>query len=201
MEEFNEKMNNRNRMIRVLLSVVILFLLITGISFAAYTWRFNGTLTNQISTTGIQLDFLESQENVINITNALPMTDEEGKYQHETFDFAVTTKTKSNTSIAYTLSIGKLAADTGYTLLNDSDIKVYLEDYEGNVVVAPTLVSNLTSYKLYTGTHVHSNSAETVQSKFKLRAWIDDAKTNSAKNWTADTKLQYKFKINLNASE
>ena len=201
MEELDKKVNNRNNVIRVLLSVAILILLITGISLAAYSWRFNGTLTNQISTTGIELDFLESQDNIINITNALPMTDEEGKYQHETFDFAVTSKTKSNTSIGYTLSIEKLAADTGYTLLNDSDIKVYLEDYDGNVLVVPTLISSLSNYQLYQGSHSHNSTTESVQSKFKLRAWIDESKTNDAKNWTTTTKLQYKFKINLSASQ
>ena len=201
MDELNKKVNNRNNIMRVLLSVVILLLLITGISLAAYNWRFNGTLTNQISAVDIELDFLESQDNIINITNALPMADEEGKYQHETFDFAVTSKTTKNTSIGYTLSIEKLVADTGYTLLNDGDIKVYLEDYAGNIVVAPTLISSLSNYQLYHGKHNHSSSTETVQSKFKLRAWIDESKTNDAKSWTTDTKLQYKFKINLSAGE
>ena len=59
----------------------------------------------------------------------------EGKSQTATFDFAVTSKTTKETVIGYTVSLEKLEPDTGYTFLNDSDIKIYIEDYNGNVVL------------------------------------------------------------------
>lgn len=195
------QLDNKQLIIRVALLIIMLLLVITGTSLAAYTWRYNGTTANRISTVDISMDYLESNSEIINITNALPMYDEEGIYQNDTFDFAVTSKTTRNTTINYTLTIEKLTADTGYTSLNDSDIKVYLEDYEGNVLVQPTLISALSNYVLYTGSHAHSSSTESVQTKFKLRAWIDESKINAAKNWDTTTQIQYKFKINVSGTE
>lgn len=196
-----ENKRSLSSIIKIVLFILILLIAIFGVSYAGYTWRHNGTLTNQISTDNISLDFLESNDNIISITNALPMTDAEGKIQGDVFDFAVTSKTKKNVSISYTLSVGKLATDTGFTALNDSDIKIYLEDYAGNILLNPTLISNLSNYNFYSGSQQHSVSNETVQDKFKLRVWIDESKTNDAKSWTTSTKLQYKFKVNINAQE
>ena len=162
MDEIKNEIDNRKIVIRVALLVVMLMLLITGTSLAAYTWTHTGSNTNTISTVDISMDLLESSSEIINITNALPMSNEDGISQNEAFKFAVSTKTTANTTIAYTLSIEKLTPDTGYTFLNDNAIKVYLEDYEGNVLVRPTLISNLTNYVLYTGTQTHSMSNETV---------------------------------------
>lgn len=201
MEENNNQLDNKKYLIRVALLVIMLLLLITGTSLAAYTWTYNSTNKNRISTTEISLDFLESNDEIINITNALPLTDEEGKYQNEYFDFVVNTKSSTATTINYTLKIEKLSADSGYTLLNDNNIKVYLEDYDRNVLVQPTLISSLTNYVLYTSSHVHTASTETLQSKFRLRAWIDSSKTNEAKNWNESTKMQYKFKLNVSGTE
>ena len=195
------QLDNKKLIVRVALLIIMLLLLIMGTSLAVFTWQYNGTTANRISTVDISMDYLESNSEIINITNALPMSDEEGIYQNDTFDFAVNSNTTRNTTINYTLTIEKLTADTGYTLLNDSDIKVYLEDYEGNQLVAPTLISSLTNYVLYTGSHVHSSSAESAQTKFKLRAWIDESKTPAAQNWNTNTQIQYKFKINVSGTE
>ena len=201
MDEIKNEIDNRKIVIKVALLVVMLLLLITGTSLAAYTWTHTGSNSNTINTVDISMDLLESSSEIINITNALPIADEDGIYQNEIFKFAVSSKTTANTTIAYTLSIEKLAADTGYTFLNDNAIKVYLEDYDGNVLVQPTLISNLTNYVLYTGTQTHNLSNETVQHKFKLRTWIDESLTNDAANWGPSTKLQYKFKIKVSGTE
>ena len=196
-----KELDTRKMIIKLALLVVMLILLITGTSLAAYTWVHTGSNPNTISAVDISMDLLESSNEVISITNALPMEDEDGIYQNDSFKFAVSTTTTANTTIGYTITIEKLTADTGYTLLNDSDIKVYLEDYEGNELVEPTLISDLTNYVLYTSSHSHSLSNEVVQDKFKLRAWIDESLMSAAANWTTNTKLQYKFKIKVSGAE
>ena len=198
MEEKN--FSKKKYIIQMIVLVVGLILVSAGISYAAYTWTFNGSLTNSISTESVELKFLESNTDIINITNALPMTDDEGKYE-PSFDFSVTSTTKRNSNINYTLTIQKLSLDSGYTALADNKMKVYLEDYEGNVLVQPTLVSALTNYQLYSSSHAHSTSSQTVQSKFKLRVWIDESMSTAAQSWTSSTKLQYKFKINVTSNE
>ena len=189
----------KKQLILTVLGVLVLVIAVAGASFAAWNYVFNGTLVNTISTNDISLDLLESDDEIINITNALPMSDNEGKVQTETFDFAVTSKTVKDIDIEYNINIEKLTVDNGYTSLNDNQIKVYLTDYNNTQKVAPTLVSNLTNYKLYTGKHSHDSTHETVQDKFKLRAWIDGSV--DASNWNASTKLQYKFKIGLTSTE
>ena len=139
-----KELDTRKMIIKLALLVVMLILLITGTSLAAYTWVHTGSNPNTISAVDISMDLLESSNEVISITNALPMEDEDGIYQNDSFKFAVSTTTTANTTIGYTITIEKLTADTGYTLLNDSDIKVYLEDYEGNELVEPTLIRDLT---------------------------------------------------------
>jgi len=128
------------------------------------------------------------------------MYDDEGIYE-PSFDFAVTSNTTRNVNINYTLTISKLSLDTGYTALQDNQMKVYLTDYDGNVLVQPTLISSLTNYQLYSSSHAHSASNTIVQSKFRLRVWIDQSLMTAAQSWTTSTKLQYKFKINILSSE
>ena len=191
--------NNKKQLVLIILGVITLVIAVVGASFAVWNYVFNGTLVNTISTNDISLDLLESNTNIITIENALPMSDNEGKAQTETFDFAVTSKTVKDIDIEYNINIQKLEVDNGYTSLNDNQIKVYLTDYSGTQKVAPTLISNLTNYKLYTGKHSHDATHETVQDKFKLRAWIDGVV--DASSWNASTKLQYKFKIGLTSEE
>lgn len=188
--------SNKKKLLIVIISLLALVGLGIGVTYANYRWNFIGNLTSSVKPEGIDIEFLESQDNVVYLSNALPLTDNEGKNQEDTFDFAVSSRTNHDATIAYTISLEKLEADTGYTFLDDDEIKVYLEDYEGNVVVQPTLVSNLNNYVLYQGVQEHDGT-ERVEEKFKLRVWIDESKEEDAKQWDLDTKLQYKFKINL----
>ena len=177
--------------------VVLLLGLVGGITYAVYSYTFTGN-QNTIETDDIKLEFLESNDEIISITTALPETDTKGITENP-FSFVVTSKTKRDMSIGYTLSIEKLTVDSGYTSLNDSDIKVYLTDFNDTVLVGPTLISNLSNYKLYNKTHTHNSSAEEVKDKYKLRAWIDN--DTDASSWDETTKLQYKFKIRVDGSE
>ena len=192
-------MNNK-RIGKLLFLIVFLITLVIGFSYAFSNWNYIGSTFNKLTSSDLEISLLESETNVISLNNAFPMTDEEG-LDTDSFDFAVTSKTVKEEGIRYTISIEKLEADTGYTFLNDSDVKIYLEDYEGNVLLEPTLISNLDNYKLYTGSHVHDTTNNELQDKYKLKVWIDQSKENDAKNWDLDTKIQYKFKLNINNEE
>ena len=197
-KEIKQK-SNKKQLILTVLGVLALVIAVAGISFAAWNYVFNGTLTNTLSTADISLELLESDDNVIAIENALPMSDNEGMAQQQVFDFVVTSKTTRDIDIDYTINIEKLTVDNGYTSLNDNQIKVYLTDEAGTQKVAPTLISNLTNYKLYKDTHTHDATHNKVQSKYKLRVWIDQ--NVDASNWNENTKLQYKFRIGANGEE
>ena len=99
--------NNKRKIIALVVCLLVLLSIVVGATYANYRWGFLGTLQNNISTDDISVEFLESSNNVIGITNGLPIPDSDGKEQEETFDFAVTSKTKKDTSLGYTVSIQK----------------------------------------------------------------------------------------------
>lgn len=195
-----------------ILGIFVILATIGGVAVAAYTWNFASDKANSISTGSISMSLLESVD-AIDITDALPMQDSDGKAQGKKFDFSVTTSASGAPgNITYTLSITKLAVDSGYTTLPDSSVKVYLSTFDGNTetqVMAPTLVSKVitsgdtgvltfdsgkTSYL----THAHTTANTTKTTKYRLRMWVD--KDVDASSWTKDTKQQYKLKISTKGS-
>lgn len=207
---FEEIENKKNHSLAfTILTVFVLLATIVGVAIAAYTWSFTSSEANKIGTGSISMTLLESTD-TISITNALPAKDATGMTigSDQSFDFAITTNASGAPGdISYTISITKLDVDTGYTALNDSDVKVYLvaltEDGEDQVV-EPTLVSSIitsgdtgtltfdsgkTSYL----THTHATANSTQTTKYRLRMWIDEKV--DASDWTKDTKNQYKLKI------
>lgn len=193
-----DRMNNvkekKMETIKMILLIIIFIILILGVSFAVWNYTFTGNI-NTIEVADISLELLESNTDVITIENALPKSDNQGKTQEETFDFAISTNTKRIEDMTYTVKIQKVGVDTGYTALADSQIKIYVEDYEGNIIKNVTKVSALSNNILFTKTDEH-NGTDRITTKYKLRAWID--KDVNASNWTNATKLQYKFKIIVN---
>ena len=302
----NNPLNKRHKIITISL-IVILLMLSVGISFAVWNYGFIGQ-TNKLETGDIEIEFLESNTDIISIENALPMGDNEGKAQDKTFDFQVRTKTKNDTDIGYSLilervqtlcgdldnpnkddypecysvvisdtdrdklisflaeifgvtieqatelynaiiahdkegiynfaislgapeedaqSFATMFESNGYELyliewyqqntgetitptyefdntktygsieqLKDKDVKIYLEDYQGNVLLEPTKVSDISSdYVIYTKINSHDSNNENIKDKYKLRVWIDGEVDSS--DWNATEKHQYKFKIGV----
>ncbi|MGM9879054.1 MAG: BspA family leucine-rich repeat surface protein [Bacilli bacterium] len=90
---------------------------------------------------------------------------------------------------------GDKELDNSY-YLQDNQVKIYLEDYDGNVLVAPTKISGLgDNYILYNDINKHSTTNTKQTDKFKLRVWVD--KDVEAGSWDENTKLEYKFKIGV----
>lgn len=208
---FEEKNINRRNKVFSILGVFILLITIVGVAVAAYTWTYVGTKANTIGTGSVSLSLLESTD-VINITNALPTADASGMAlgSDQSFDFAVTTYASGNPGdITYSLNISKVTIDSGYTVLPDNGVKVYLTALTdgGEVqVVKPTLVSNIItsgstglltfdSGKTNYLTHNHDTGDTTKTTKYRLRMWIDQ--TVDATNWNENTKNQYKLKIGV----
>ena len=188
--------NNKRKKIIIIITIFIL-LLIIGISYAADDYSFVGK-ESKLESGSVSIKFLESNTNVISLKNSLPEADKVGK-REDSFDFAVTTKASYNTGLKYNLSVEKLSVSSGYTSLNDNEVKIYLTDNSNNVLVEPTLISNLSNKLLYTKTNKHSSSKTEIKDMYKLRVWIDQNVDSSS--WTKDSKFEYKFKIGLNSEE
>ena len=193
--EIEKKSQSKKK--KLVLIIVTLLLVITGTTLAVWGYNYV-TNTNILSSAEVKIEFLESSNEIIAVTNAIPLSDEEGKKQEDKFTFQITTKA-SNKAIKYNLNIEKVTGPEGYTDLKDSEVKIYLTDYEDNPLVGPILISELDNYNLYSKVNTHENNNE-IKDKYKLRVWIaESAKDNY--DWSKQNNLAYNFKIGVSSEE
>ena len=191
-------MKNGNKF-KAFMVLFVLLVLIAGSSYAVWRYNYNETSNNTISSTDLSFRFLESNKEIVSIDNAVPMSDEDGIKQEGTgnvFDFEVKSKVGVTTDVKYIASLEKISVDSGKTALNDSDVKVYIEDFNGNTVLKPTKISELNSYKLFEKLHRHSRDNSEISTKYKLKVWLD----SEVDVFSLENK-QYKFKINVKTEQ
>lgn len=85
-----------------------------------------------------------------------------------------------------------------------NQIKIYLTDYDGNQLIAPTKISDLVGgsdgkYLLHSDVNYHSRENNIHKDKYKIKVWIDS--DVDASKWNESTDLSYKFKIGVISSE
>ena len=190
-------MNKKNK---VLLLIVSVFL-ITLISLGTYALWNEHILTDNNNITSGQIKMSYTETNEINMNNAVPMTDNDGKLLTDYFDFQVLTyiKTKANDdtkrTINYNIVLEPLVTDNS---LKNDEIKVYLTKIENGtetVVVEPITIDKLNQYVLKSQKETFSNNKVEVITSYRLRAWIDKNVDTSKIN---KEKYSYKFRININ---
>ena len=191
--------NNSKQVLLSVLGVAILVVAVVGVSFAAFTYSKAGEKVNTITTGTITMSYSEDT-NGINLKDALPMTDEQGKAlagENNVFEFTVGATITGTTTINYAVTATKEADST----LDDTAVKVYLTDITSGgdaEVLAPTKVSGLgktasdvsgapnDQYKLTSGTF-----NTTASKKYRLRMWVADDYS------TLTTSGTYKLRVNV----
>ena len=186
---------------RILMLVAISLFSIALVSFGTYAiWTselFTGN--NSISSGQVKMSYRESNE--IEMNNALPIKDEEGKVLTNYFDFQVLSyvKTRANDDtqrkVNYNIVLEPLTVDNP---LSDNEIKVYLTKVEsGNetVVVEPTTISQLNNKILSSKEEIFSNNKAEVITSYRFRAWIDESVNMNKLN---EKSYSYKFRVNIN---
>ena len=164
----------------IIFGIIILILAVIGVSYAAIFYSKTGEKVNRVTTGTITMSYSENT-NGINLTDAIPMTDEVGKSlndENQYFDFTVSATMGGNVIINYIITAVK---DDGSTL-PDSAVKVYLTNINsGNEtqVLAPTKLSDLQvtslnkegapdgQFVLYNG-----NFNKTEARNYHLRMWV-----------------------------
>ena len=198
----NENNNNSKQVLLSVLGVAILVVAVVGVSFAAFSYSKTGEKVNTITTGTITMSYSEDT-NGINLVNALPMSDEQGKAlagENNVFDFTVTATINGSgtTTINYDVTATKESDST----LVDTAVKVYLTDITSGgdtQVLAPTKVSALTKtgnseasgapsnqYKLTSGTFTNTTTR-----KYRLRMWVADDYSSLGTSGT------YKLRVNV----
>ena len=198
----NENNNNSKQVLLSVIGVAILVVAVVGVSFAAFSYSRTGQQINTITTGTITMSYSEDT-NGINLVDALPMSDEQGKVlagENNVFDFTVTATINGSgtTTINYDVTATKESNST----LVDSAVKVYLTDITSDAdtqVLAPTKVSTLTKtgnseassapsdqYKLTSGTFTNTTTR-----KYRLRMWVADDYSSLGTSGT------YKLRVNV----
>ena len=190
------------------ISFVLLFVMVIGVSYAAYKFSAAGTKENVISTGTISMSY--SQNSFIDLKHTYPKTDTYAiatKEDKSSMEFSVSMETSGTKQINYALAITNI--EEGTTLKSDK-VKIYLEK-EGKVVnnfetnKGQTIESFknkyveglIDSYAIYQDILTTSNKTH----HYTLTSWIDESYILPIKNETTTTKQTneetYKFKVKV----
>ena len=190
------------------ISFVLLFVMVIGVSYAAYKFSAAGTKENVISTGTISMSY--SQNSFIDLKHTYPKTDTYAiatKEDKSSMEFSVSMETSGTKQINYALAITNI--EEGTTLKSDK-VKIYLEK-EGKVVnnfkenKGQTIESFknkyveglIDNYAIYQDILTTSNKTH----HYILTAWIDESYILPIKNETTTTKQTneetYKFKVKV----
>lgn len=188
MENKNEREPELRKQSRILL-ILALFLLVAvtaGVSYAFFNYTRLGTTENTITTGTITFlyDEQEAEGNGIQIIDALPLSDENGKAltgTNNVFDFRIlATTTGNNISLPYEITARKkLDSDT-----IDDVVKLYLVEISGNSEVAAPLTMDGMDVKTYSDlTQTTVGIGEGITEKTIYQGMIPANSTNYEKNF------------------
>ena len=174
---------------QVLLSVfgvALLIVAIVGISYAIFVFSAKSRVDNTVRSGGITFEYLEG-DSVIDINDALPVSDEVGVKQTKSFDFQVSSAIRGNTTVFYEVRAKSLTVDNK---IDNQYVKIYLEKKDGDdfsMVLSPTTFkenpnTSLTNISvdtntmlLYSGRFSGKKATTTNYSdEFRLKMWLSD---------------------------
>lgn len=202
--------NRQNKIGYSILGIVALILLVVFTSLAIFSYSEAGTTANKITSGTVTMSYQESEAG-ITITNAYPITDEEGKVLAQEdaskgvsngyFDFNVSATMTANTTIQYDIYAKNVSSSPS---LGEEFVKVYLTDgtagenpytgYDSSVPLFSTLpqVSDDASSKiLYSGTLTSTNLTQA----FRLRMWVASTFQDASVN------RNFKIRVGVKATQ
>lgn len=194
---------------QVLLSVfgvALLIVAIVGISYAIFVFSAKSRVDNTVRSGGITFEYLEG-DSVIDINDALPVSDEVGVKQTKSFDFQVSSAIRGNTTVFYEVRAKSLTVDNK---IDNQYVKIYLEKKDGDdfsMVLSPTTFkenpnTSLTNISVDTNTMLlysgrfSGKKATTINysDEFRLKMWLSD------KYLIDDVSRSFKIKVLVYAS-
>ena len=139
----------KKRVIWVMSILLILLVITIGVTYAFYTYRGQGQRENTVKTGELSFVYDEQRQegNQVSLTNAFPMTDEQGKGQmgnNSVFEFVITATTKG-APISYEIYLTKEESST----LSEQVVKTYLTKVTDNSETAVVDTRNQREINLY----------------------------------------------------
>ena len=179
-------MNKKKALILSIIGLIGLIVVTIGITYAVFTYTKLGTTDNTVTTGTLKFLYTENTgvKTGIKLTNALPISDTQGKLldgDNNVFDFSIEATNTGTEAIPYEVTLRKKSTST----LGEDYVKVYLTDRTETAEKAelePTNFNKLTQTKIDVGSEIEKtiyngtiNGGEVSYRKdFRLRMWIDE---------------------------
>lgn len=185
----NKKDVDNKKRKTLLILLVIMIIAVMGITYALWQLTLSQTGTNQITTACFKIEF--EGQNDINLENAFPVSDEEGK-KLTPYDFTITNVCKSEANYYVNLETVTTATKklSDYYLkanLLKGEEEVFLANLNSSYINTERVIATASdAYKLYQG-YLKANETAT----FHLNLWLDDTVnlTDEAMNATYEGKI------------
>ena len=202
-------MNKKRNLIIVSLLVLSLILVVSGVTYAFFTYSATGETTNTINVGSIKLQYTELSKKGegISITDAMPVADNDvAKISSNYFSFKVTGSSDTRMPVSYVVT-ARMSQNSD-EIMGDI-VDMYLTDENNNPTplftgTIPkyneleqyTAVSGYTEKIIYTDT-VNTDNYE---KNFRLRMWVDQGTNLNTSNGTSDyNNKEFSVTVNINA--
>ena len=180
-------MNNKKKaLILSIIGLISLIIVTIGITYAVFTYTKLGTTDNTVTSGTLKFLYTENTgvKTGIKLTNALPISDTQGKAldgDNNVFDFSIEATNTGTEVIPYEVTLRKKNAST----LGEENVKVYLTDRtesQESSILEATKYSELIQTNINVGNEIEKtiyngtvNGGEVSYRKdFRLRMWIDE---------------------------
>ena len=180
------KNNKKEVLILSIIGLIGLIIVTIGITYAVFTYTKLGTTDNTVTSGTLKFLYTENTgvKTGIKLTNALPISDTQGKAldgDNNVFDFSIEATNTGTETIPYEVTLRKKDTST----LAEENIKVYLTgriESQESSILEPTKYNELTQTNINVGSEIEKtiyngtvNGGEVSYRKdFRLRMWIDE---------------------------
>ena len=205
------KKNSKNKtLISSIVGLIGLVIVTIGITYAVFTYTKLGTTDNTVTSGTLKFLYTENTgvKTGIKLTNALPISDTQGKAldgDNNVFDFSIEATNTGTEAIPYEVTLRKKNTST----LAEDYVKVYLTDRTEAIEkeeLEPTNFNKLIQTNIDVGSEIEKtiyngtvNSGEVSYKKdFRLRIWIDETSNQAdinGKEFTAMVNVYSNAKV------
>ena len=181
-----KKNNKRKTLILSVIGIIGLIIVTIGITYAVFTYTKLGTTDNTVTSGTLKFLYTENTgvKTGIKLTNALPISDTQGKAldgDNNVFDFSIEATNTGTEAIPYEVTLRKKSTST----LGEENVKVYLSDRTEATEkeeLEPTKYSELIQTSINVGNEIEktiykssvSEGEVSYRKDFRLRMWISD---------------------------
>ena len=204
------KTNKRKTLILSIIGLIGLIIVTIGITYAVFTYTKLGTTDNTVTSGTLKFLYTENTgvKTGIKLTNALPISDTQGKAldgDNNVFDFSIEATNTGTEAIPYEVTLRKKADST----LEENYVKVYLTDRTETTEkeeLAVIKYSKLPQTNIDVGSEIEKTiyngsvdgNTTNYKKDFRLRMWVDDTEDSSdiyGKKFTAMINVYSNAKV------